>query len=262
MPARIAGSGVHSEGAGDMSPSKPRPVVCALTLALVTAGCCSFGAFDHIVEVGAPTMQVDGPPSYPYPAFVTVTGASAQLTAQARETYFGDAGCDPEGPLGPGSRREPEAYSWESTDLSVATVDGFGQFTAHAEGATVIQVRSDRVDDVGQLELRVLPPFASIDVQPTTTTVSVGDTVSFTVRALDETGALVPAITARSAGLFLRPPPGPNPVVSNTIFSELESSPVRFVFLANGPGTAELTATVRVMGREHLAGTATVTVVP
>lgn len=246
----------------EIHPRRPRPTFGVLALALAAAGCCGAGAFEDVVEVGAPTMAVDGPPSLPYEAFVTVTGASAQLSAQATKQYFGDAGCDPEGALGPGSRVEPEAYRWESTDISVATVDGSGQFTAHAEGVTVIQVWSDRVADVGQLELRVLPPFASIEVDPPSATVAVGDTVAFTVRALDDAGVMVPAVTGRSAGLLLEPPAGTNPLVSNTIYSDLDSGPVRFVFLANSPGAAELTATVRVMGREHLTATTTVTVVP
>ena len=211
-------------------------------LFLGIAGCCLWSTFNRDVvvshssgrEVGPAAESMArsrhiGPNGNPLPTFALRLGDIATFRGQAEETYVGDSGCESDGLLGPSSAADPDGYAWSGENPTHLSVLPFGLVRGLAIGESVLRV--DRLDPpaTGRAVLRILPWFDSVAVEATRDTVAVGDTVSVLVTALSET-APVDGIHFRSAGLGVSADPGT--ALVNSIFSELDASPVRIVMTA------------------------------
>jgi uncharacterized protein YjdB len=153
-------------------------------------------------------------------------GATLQLTATPT-----DAG---------GAPLAGRAVSWSSRDPGVATVSSAGQVAGVSAGTATIVATTEGV--TGTVVVRVgapAPTVASVEVAPSTRTLSVGDTLTFaaTARAADRTTISGRAVAWSSGG--------------PSVISVSPAGVVR----AEAPGTAQVLARV-----DGITGAATVTV--
>ncbi len=86
------------------------------------------------------------------------------------------------------------SVAWSSSDEAVATVDAAGRATAHAAGEATITAESDGVTGTATLTVTEPPEVASVEVEPATASVQVGQSTTFTARALDGAGDPIPGI--------------------------------------------------------------------
>lgn len=233
---------------------RPSPLFF-LAASLVLGGCCGPGSFDREVRFDLGVERIDGPPDVDLDVYAIRLGDTLTVSAQGWETYFGDNGCDPRGPLGPTSRVTPDHYAWSSSAPDVLEVDPRGRIHALREGQAVISAAAAVAAD--SIRVRVLPFFTTLRVTPAEAEVAVGDTVSFIVEALAPDGEPVRGVNLPSAGLFLSQPSGAGGVAANTVYSHLDADPARFVFVGITPGIVPLTASVRVVGASDITAEAT-----
>ena len=241
----------------------------AFGVVLALGGCCVFADFDRDVvvthrsglEVGAldDGQALLNSRGIPVPHFALRAGDTATFHAQAEETYFGDSGCEPEGLLGPSSAQDPGGFRWAAEDAAIISVSPGGLVEGQSRGESLLQVERRTPRVTGGALIRVLPWFDSISVQATRDTVAVGDTVTVIVTALRD-GAHVEGIDFRSAGLGATP--SPSGALANSIFSVLDDSPVRVVFIAQAPGPVTVGGAHRVVSYGAGVGMDSLTVVP
>ena len=81
------------------------------------------------------------------------------------------------------------AFSWSSSDASVASVDGTGLVTAAGAGAATITATSNGAS--GSSEIAVRAVVDSVAVSPTVAWVGLGQTVQLSAEAFDADGAVV-----------------------------------------------------------------------
>ena len=241
----------------------------AFGVVLALGGCCVFADFDRDVvvthrsglEVGA--LDDGQAPlnsrGIPVPHFALRAGDTATFHAQAEETYFGDSGCEPEGLLGPSSAQDPGGFRWAAEDAAIISVSPGGLVEGQSRGESLLQVERRTPRVTGGALIRVVPWFDSISVQATRDTVAVGDTVTVIVTALRD-GAPVEGVDFRSAGLGATP--SPSGALANSIFSVLNDSPVRVVFIAQAPGPVTVGGAHRVVSYGAGVGMDSLTVVP
>ncbi len=232
---------------------RPSPLFCLAT-AVVLGGCCGPGSFDREVRFDLGVEPVDGPPDVHLDVYAIRLGDTLTVSAQGWETYFGDNGCVPRGPLGPTSRMTPDRYTWSSSAPDVLEVDRRGRIHALREGQAVVGASADGAGD--SIRVRVLPFFTALRVTPEEAEVAVGDTVSFIVEALAPDGEPVRGVNFRTAGLFLSQPFEARDVAANTTYSHLDDDPVHFVFVAIAPGNVPLAASLRVVGASDITAEA------
>jgi hypothetical protein len=136
-----------------------------------------------------------------------------------------------------GSTRPSLTVTWRSSDASVASVDRFGNVTAHKPGTTTISAEAE-----GQrAELRytvAANPVTTIDLGITETTVRTGDVVKLVATAKRSNGTAVP--DAKIAWTYIYTPddttagPGGPGIIDYVID--------RHVFTANHPGRFTIVA--------------------
>ena len=80
-------------------------------------------------------------------------------------------------------------FSWESSDVAVATVDAGGLVTAVAEGVATITASAGEVS--GSAVVTVMRSVASVEVSPSAQTIGLGSTLQLTAEAFDENGDAV-----------------------------------------------------------------------
>ncbi len=127
-----------------------------------------------VVSATNPVVSVDVSPS----AETIVIGVTLQLSAEALDEN-GQAVSDAE-------------FSWESSDISVATVDATGLVTGVAAGTATITASAGDVQ--GAVEITVVsatPTVVSVEVSPFAETIVVGMTLQLSAEALDENGQAV-----------------------------------------------------------------------
>ena len=78
------------------------------------------------------------------------------------------------------------AFSWESSDDAVATVDGSGLVTAAGNGTATITATAGEAS--GEAMVSVMQSAGSVVVSPAADTVELGDTVRLAAEAFDENG--------------------------------------------------------------------------
>ena len=109
---------------------------------------------------------------------LTALGQTVQLTAEAfDENGHAVAGAE---------------FSWESSDVAVATVDAGGLVTAVAEGVATITASAGEAS--GSAVVPVMQPVASVEVSPSAQTIGLGSTLQLTAEAFDESGEAVAGV--------------------------------------------------------------------
>ena len=126
------------------------------------------------------------PPDPPRPTTVTVTPATAELTALDATVQLNAQVLDQNGQVMAGA-----AVTWASGDASVAAVDGAGLVTAAANGAATITATAGSAS--GTAAVTVAQKVSSVEVSPAAATVVERDTVRFEAVALDANGHAVAA---------------------------------------------------------------------
>ena len=121
------------------------------------------------------------PPDPPRPTTVTVSPATAELTALGATVQLRAEVLDQYGQVMAGA-----AVSWSCTAASVATVDGSGLVGAAANGAATITATAGSAS--GEAVVTVMQSAGSVVVSPAAATVALGDTVRLTAEAFDENG--------------------------------------------------------------------------
>ena len=135
-----------------------------------SAGAASGSA---VVTVTQAVASVEVSPSM---AELTAWGETVQLTAEALDAN-GDAVAG-------------AVFSWESTDVPVATVDAAGVVTAAGNGAATITASAGSAS--GSAVVTVTQEVASVEVSPSMTELTAwGETVQLTAEALDANGNAV-----------------------------------------------------------------------
>lgn len=228
----------------------------AMFLIVPLLGACDpcSSARQREVRFSADVLPVTGPPGEPLPVFAIMAGSTGRLSATAFEFAVGDRGCTGRGILGPDSSQEPAAFSWRSSDPEVVEVDDSGRLRGVRVGEARVMAASDGFDVVGSVTVRVVPAFVAIGLEPDSAAIAVGDTVGFLVTARGADGCHVSGVNFRTAGLVVSPAvPDADLPAGNTIWSELDADPPRFVYLGLARGELPLLATARVLGAEDLA---------
>ena len=122
------------------------------------------------------------PPDPPRASTVTVTPATAELTALGATVLFSAQVLDQYG-----NAMEGEAVAWSSGDANVATVDAAGLATAAGNGTATVTATSGSAS--GSASLTVAQVASAVEVAPSAETLAaLGDTVRFSAQVLDENG--------------------------------------------------------------------------
>ncbi|WP_423925033.1 Ig-like domain-containing protein [Candidatus Palauibacter sp.] len=125
------------------------------------------------------------PPPTPQPTSVTVTPATAELTALGDTVRLGAEVRDQAGQVIAGA-----TVSWSSGDTSVASVDATGLVTAASNGTAVVTARSGAA--MGEARVSVRQSVDSVVVVPSAVELTaVGDTVRLSAAARDANGHVV-----------------------------------------------------------------------
>ena len=114
----------------------------------------------------------------PATAELTALGATVQLTAEAFDAN--------------GHAVAGAEFSWESSDVAVATVDESGLVTGVSEGVATITARAG--DASGSAVVSVMQPVASVEVSPSVETIGLGSTLQLTAEGFDENGDAVAGV--------------------------------------------------------------------
>ncbi len=131
---------------------------------------------------GGTTPAVPDPPS---PTTVTITPATAQLTALGETARFTAEVRDQNGQVMAGV-----PLAWTSSDASVAAVDASGQVTAAANGAATITAAAGSAS--GSAAVTVAQEASVVTVSPDGGTLSaLGDTVRLSAEAMDVNGSAI-----------------------------------------------------------------------
>ena len=109
---------------------------------------------------------------------LTVLGATVQLTAEAFDAN--------------GHAVAGAEFSWESSDVAVATVDESGLVTGVSKGVATITARAG--DASGSAVVSVMQPVASVEVSPSVETIGLGSTLQLTAEGFDENGDAVAGV--------------------------------------------------------------------
>ena len=124
------------------------------------------------------------PPDPPRPTTVTVTPATAELTALGATVQLSAQVLDQYGQVMAGA-----AVSWSSSAASVATVDGSGLVTGAGNGAATITATAGSAS--GTAAVTVAQQVSTVEVSPAADTVVERDTVRFDAEARDANGHAV-----------------------------------------------------------------------
>ena len=125
------------------------------------------------------------PPDPPRPTTVTVTPATAELTALGATVQLSAQVLDQYGQVMAGA-----AVSWSSSAASVAAVDASGLVTAAGNGAATITATAGEAS--GEAVVTVMQSAGSVVVSPAADAIELGDTLRLTAVAFDENGHAVP----------------------------------------------------------------------
>ncbi len=154
---------------------RSRFVVAAVALSALSCGDGST-APDPVPPADPPV-----PPAPPRPATLTVTPASAELTALEATVAFGAEVRDQHGAVMPDA-----SVSWSSSDAAVAAVDGAGLATAAGNGTATITAAAGEA--AGEAAVTVTQAVAAVAVSPESGRLSPGDTLRLAAGASDGNG--------------------------------------------------------------------------
>ena len=109
---------------------------------------------------------------------LTALGATVQLAAEAFDAN--------------GHAVAGTEFSWESSDVAVATVDESGLVTGVSEGVATITARAG--DASGSAVVSVMQPVASVEVSPSVETIGLGSMLQLMAEGFDENGDAVAGV--------------------------------------------------------------------
>ena len=156
------------------------------------------------------------------------------------------------------STRNGRPYRWASGNKSVADVIGEGIVVMRSVGTTFLRVNTN--DNEQNLEIIVVPRIASVEITPASATISVGDTLSYTVIARDAAGKVIAEVgRSNHTAVVLNLDAGwPNPIAGNIVTPE--PNPVRYLYQGFRAGTVKLQGIVPIFGAQKLSAEATLVV--
>ena len=138
-----------------------------------------------VVGCGDGTTDPARPPEIPLPATITVSPASAELTAVGETVQLSAEVRDQNGRVMRGA-----AVTWVSVSNAVARVDAAGLVTAVGNGTSTISAMAGTAS--GSTEVTVAQAVKGIEVLPAPGKVSAGDTLRLSAEAWDANGFTVP----------------------------------------------------------------------
>ena len=127
------------------------------------------------------------PPYFPEPATVTVSPATAELTALGATVQLSAEVRDQNGQVMAGA-----TVTWASSAAAVATVSASGLVTAVANGTSTITATAG--DASGSATVTVAQEVSTVAVAPDTATVLEGDTLRLAATATDANGQVVAGV--------------------------------------------------------------------
>ena len=127
------------------------------------------------------------PPYFPEPATVTVSPATAELTALGATVQLSAEVRDQNGAVMAGG-----TVIWASSAAAVATVSASGLVAAVADGSATITATAGSVS--GSATVTVAQEVSAVEVVPDTATVVVGDTLRLAATATDANGQVVTGV--------------------------------------------------------------------
>ena len=137
------------------------------------------------VGCGDSTTDPAQPPEFPVPATITVSPATAELTAVGATVQLSAEVRDQNGRVMAGA-----AVTWVSVSTGVARVDAAGFVTSVGNGTSTINATAGTA--TGSAEVTVAQVVKGIEVLPFPGKVSAGDTLRLTAEAWDANGFAVP----------------------------------------------------------------------
>ncbi|MDE2866443.1 MAG: Ig-like domain-containing protein [Gemmatimonadota bacterium] len=138
-----------------------------------------------VVGCGDGTTDPARPPEIPVPATITVSPASAELTAVGETVQLSAEVRDQNGRV-----MSRAAVTWVSVSNAVARVDAAGLVTAVGNGTSTISATAGSAS--GSAEVTVAQAVKGIEVLPAPGKVSAGDTLRLSAEAWDANGHTVP----------------------------------------------------------------------
>lgn len=191
-----------------------------LGAAVITATVEGQQGFASVTVANVPVASVDVEP----PLDTIQLGGSVNLTAQPLDSA--------------GNKLSGRTVTWSSSDNTIAIVSSTGHVVSEGVGTAIITATSE--GQVGTATVVVIPvPVASVTVSPSSKTMNVGDTATFSATTKDAQGHVLTGrvITWSS---------------DNTAVATVDSTGL---VTAAGPGSANITAT-----SEGQSGSSAVTV--
>ena len=135
---------------------------------------------------------MEPPPYFPEPASVTVSPATAELTALGATVQLSAEVRDQNGQVMTGA-----TVTWASSAAAVATVSASGLVTAVADGSATITATAGSAS--GSATVTVAQEVSAVAVVPDTATFVVGDTLRLAATATDGNGQVVTGVGAGQA---------------------------------------------------------------
>jgi Bacterial Ig-like domain (group 2) len=164
-----------------------RRVLVACVGSLAMAGCCSSRTFDQVL------VNLDNTPTYANDHQVLVwVGDRVVVTSSAWQSPNDFCGGDS---VFYTSKTNPSAFTYKSSDTTVATIGATGTLTALAIGKTVITATTGGI--TGVMHVVTVAPIASVRITVTPSTPHSGDTITFHAQAFDAAGAAVDSSSVR-----------------------------------------------------------------
>ncbi|MCL5316735.1 MAG: Ig-like domain-containing protein [Thaumarchaeota archaeon] len=166
--------------------------------------------YTNIAEILARTFPGDAsdhPAPTPVLTTITVTPATASLTVGGTQTFTAAAKDQNGNPMS-------VTITWSSSNTAVGTINSAGVFTALAAGSATVSATSGTVSGTASVTVTNPPPvLTTITVTPSTASLTVGGTQTFTATAKDQYGnpftttvtwssSNTAAGTVNSAGVF------------------------------------------------------------
>lgn len=193
------------------------------------------------IVVTAPGTDPAKPATLRIPVTVTWPEiATIEITPEPGRLYAGmTLGHRAHARHGDGSERRDPAIAWRSSAPSVASVDRFGNVTAHRPGTVVISAEAEGTR--GEIRHTVVAnPVTALAIELSETVVRTGDVVHLKATARNAAGAVVPGVPVTWSYTYLPDDtiaaPGATGIIDRGMFAG--EVPGRYTILATAGPTA------------------------
>ena len=195
----------------------------------------------HEIVVTAPGVDPTKPATVRIPVTVTWPEiATIEITPEPGRLYAGmTLGHRARARHGDGSERRDPAIAWRSSAPAVASVDRFGNVTAHRPGAVVISAEAEGTR--GEVRHTVVAnPVTALAIELSENVVRTGDVVHLKATARNAAGAAVPDVPVTWSYTYLPDDtiaaPGATGIIDRGMFAG--EVPGRYTILATAGPTA------------------------